>query len=96
MAGTSVAINYYYIRKFETYLNWWQKYLAILVGSLVIGLVAASLYQWFLYSLRDAISGLSVLESSTRARSSGVLGFLLLLLGFVLQFSGTLGQSLSK
>jgi hypothetical protein len=94
--GLSVVINYYYIRRSEAYLNWWQQYLALLIGSLVLGLVAASIYEGSLYGLKATINALRAIESRSRARTSGILGFLLLLLGFILQFSGTLGQALSK
>ena len=75
--------------------SWGVVTLSVVVG-LITATVGATLWQALIYSLRGTVWGLRHIESRSTAKTSGVLGFLLLLLGFLLQFIGTIGQTISK
>ncbi len=66
-----------------------------LFAALLGGIVAVLVYQIILAACSALIALLSVVESRTRAKSVGVVGFVLLLFGFILQFAGTFAQMIS-
>ena len=64
----------------------------LFVGGAIVagGLVGVILHQVALRSLRAAVATLQWIDAKVRRRVSGVIGFSLLFVGFVLQFAGTL------
>ena len=93
------GLFFYLQRKYQVdlkSLSYWKQALLILGGATMGGIAGICLSEGVLLILRVAVSGLRAIESRSRARSSGILGFLLLLLGFLLQFAGTLGENLFK
>jgi len=96
MTMLGIVLMHFYMEKYLAGISSLHRVLAYLVGSILLGVITASLYEGVLYAIKAAVYGLRAIESRSRARSSGILGFLLLLVGFMLQFIGTLGQSLSK
>lgn len=89
LGGHYVVRRFYPIPKFSDL----RQDLLIFAVSIVAGVFGIVLWQTTVYGLRAAIWGLRDLQSRSMARTSGILGFLLLLVGFVLQFVGTIGQS---
>jgi hypothetical protein len=75
-----------------TFPTWAARFGAPLIGALV-GVV---LYRIILVAMKLTVNGLLLVESRTRRHASGILGFIMLLIGFILQFSGTLGDSLAR
>jgi len=63
------------------------------VAAKLGGIVA---WQVLLYGIRGVVAGLLYIKSLSVAKTSGLVGFVLLFLGFVVQFIGTIGQTLSK
>jgi hypothetical protein len=63
------------------------------VAAKLGGIVA---WQALLYGIRGVVAGLLYIKSLSVAKTSGLVGFVLLFLGFVVQFIGTIGQTLSK
>lgn len=95
-AGAGVYISVLLSRKYFIdiqQIRWYQALYMSVAGGLIGGVLGVSLLLGLEYGLRAVVFGLRRLEDKTRARSSGILGFLLLLLGFLLQFAGTLGQT---
>lgn len=71
----------------------WPLAVGVLFTLVSLGLLWC-LYRLLIAALSLAVTGLQTLENRTRKHASGVLGFLLLFIGFVLQFGGTLAQAL--
>jgi hypothetical protein len=62
----------------------------------LLGGASLSLLFALLYALSGALRFFQMVDRQVHARSSGVIGFLVLLIGFLLQFAGTLWQALIK
>jgi uncharacterized membrane protein (DUF2068 family) len=95
--GTMVitAINVQLMRRWGLDQNWtWFVWIGVVSGA--GALVTATVYELLMLTLRGTARGLRAIHSRSRARTSGVLGFLLLLLGFLLESGGTIAQVLNK
>jgi hypothetical protein len=67
-----------------------------LLGLGAFFVVTLTLYIILHTLLGMIISALQYVDSLSSQKTSGILGFLLLFIGFVLQFVGTMGQSMFK
>lgn len=72
------------------------KWSALFGAALIGALVGVALYRIILVAMKLIVSALILVESRTQRHASGILGFIMLLIGFILQFSGTLGDSLAR
>jgi hypothetical protein len=88
-----LVINY---EQYMDSLPWHLGFVVAIMGFPATMLVGLGLFLGLAWGFGVVALSLLKLEAGTRARSSGILGFLLLLLGFTLQFAGTLGQGLTK
>lgn len=70
-------------------------WVVLLTSIILAGLAGVILFHVILYIMLAVVSALHTVELRTRTRTAGLIGFLLLLVGFVIQFVGTLGQARS-
>lgn len=72
--------------------NWLFRAFSIVAG----GLCGMLIFFVVVYSILALIGFINMVEVRARKRRAGLIGFLLLLVGFVSQFIGALGQALLK
>lgn len=76
----------------EAINGWWVIPLCALVGGLTAGLLSLVVAELTVRVFKYSAIGLLKLELSTREGKSGVIGFLVLLIGFLLQFAANVAQ----
>jgi hypothetical protein len=73
--------------------NWLKTFVLAIMAGIVSGIIGILLLLIVIRFLSFIISGLQKIDAGTKTRTAGAFGFLFLLLGFILQFIGTLLQA---
>ena len=94
--GTGAGFGTYLGTHPPGFASHWPRLSYGLLAALLGGIVSVLVYQVVLVACSCIISLLLAVERRTRSKTVGVVGFLLLLAGFILQFAGTFAQVFSK